>query len=126
MASRTRRRSRWSSPSAAGAPAKFTVGVQVCDEASAASPLPSPAKCARNAKAFAADPGVVAVLGPVTSTCTAATLPIVNGAPGGPLPVISMSNTYLGLTRAGPGVGEGPSRRALPDRRAQLRPDGAR
>ena len=86
---------------------KFTVGVQVCDEASAASPLPSPAKCARNAKAFAADPSVVAVLGPVTSTCTAAMLPIVNSAPGGPLPVISMSNTYLGLTRAGPGVAKG-------------------
>jgi branched-chain amino acid transport system substrate-binding protein len=86
---------------------KLTVGVQVCDEASAASPLPSPAKCARNAKAFAADPSVVAVLGPVTSTCTAAMLPIVNRAPGGPLPVISMSNTYLGLTRAGPGVAEG-------------------
>ena len=45
--------------------------------------------------------------GPVTSTCTAATLPIVNSVPGGPLPVISMSNTYLGLTRAGPGVVKG-------------------
>jgi branched-chain amino acid transport system substrate-binding protein len=86
---------------------KISVGVQVCDEASAASPLPSPAKCARNAKAFAGDPSVVAVLGPVTSTCAAAMLPIANRAPDGPLPVISMSNTYLGLTRAGPGVAKG-------------------
>jgi branched-chain amino acid transport system substrate-binding protein len=86
---------------------RLSVGVQVCDEASAASPLPSPAKCARNAKAFAADASVIAVLGPVTSTCAAAMLPIVNRAPGGPLPVISMSNTYLGLTRAGPGVAPG-------------------
>jgi branched-chain amino acid transport system substrate-binding protein len=86
---------------------KLSVGVQVCDEASAASPLPSPDKCARNAKAFAADPSVVAVLGPVTSTCAAAMLPIVNRASGGPLAVISMSNTYLGLTRAGPGVAKG-------------------
>jgi branched-chain amino acid transport system substrate-binding protein len=86
---------------------KFTVGVQVCDEASAASPLPSAAKCARNAKAFAADKSVVAVLGPVTSTCTGAMLPIVNRAPGGALPVISMSSTYLGLTRSGPGVAQG-------------------
>ena len=86
---------------------RFTVGVQVCDEASAASPLPSAAKCARNAKAFAADKSVVAVLGPVTSTCTGAILPIVNRAPGGALPVISMSSTYLGLTRSGPGVARG-------------------
>jgi branched-chain amino acid transport system substrate-binding protein len=86
---------------------KLTVGVQVCDEASAASPLPSPAKCARNAKAFAADPSVVVVEGPVTSTCAAAMLPILNAARDGSLPVISMSNTYLGLTRAGPGVAKG-------------------
>jgi branched-chain amino acid transport system substrate-binding protein len=86
---------------------KLTVGVQVCDEASAASPLPSPAKCARNAKAFAADPSVVVVVGPVSSTCAAAMLPILNGARDGSLPVISMSNTYLGLTRAGPGVVKG-------------------
>jgi len=86
---------------------ELTVGVQVCDEASAASPLPSPAKCARNAKAFAADPSIVVVVGPVTSTCAAAMLPILNTARGGALPVISMSNTYLGLTRAGPGVVKG-------------------
>jgi branched-chain amino acid transport system substrate-binding protein len=86
---------------------EFTVGVQVCDEASAASPLPSPSKCARNAKAFAADPGVVAVLGPATSTCVGATLPIISRAPGGPLPAIGMSSTYLGLTRSGPGVVRG-------------------
>jgi branched-chain amino acid transport system substrate-binding protein len=86
---------------------KLTVGVQVCDEASAASPLPSPAKCARNAKAFAADASVVVVVGPVTSTCAAAMLPILNRARDGALPVVSMSNTYLGLTRAGPGVEKG-------------------
>jgi branched-chain amino acid transport system substrate-binding protein len=86
---------------------RFTVGVQVCDEASAATPAPSPAKCARNARAFAADKSVVAVLGPVTSVCARAMLPIANRAPGGPLGVISMGTTYLGLTRAGPGVAAG-------------------
>lgn len=86
---------------------KLTVGVQVCDEASASSPLPSPAKCARNAKAFAANPSVVAIVGPFSSACSAAMLPILNRSPGGALPVISMSNTYLGLTRAGPGVAKG-------------------
>jgi branched-chain amino acid transport system substrate-binding protein len=86
----------------------FTVGVQVCDETSAANPVsPSPAKCAANAKAFGAEKSVVAVLGPVTSTCARAMVPVANGAPGGPLPVVSMSNTYLGLTRSGPGVAAG-------------------
>jgi len=85
----------------------YTVGVQVCDEASAATPAPSPRKCARNAKAFVDDPSVVAVLGPVTSVCARAMLPITNQAYGAPLPVVSMSNTYLGLTRAGPGVAMG-------------------
>jgi branched-chain amino acid transport system substrate-binding protein len=86
---------------------KRTVGVQVCDEASASSPLPSPAKCARNAKAFAADPSIVVVVGPVSSACSAAMLPLLNRSRDGALPVISMSNTYLGLTRAGPGVVKG-------------------
>jgi branched-chain amino acid transport system substrate-binding protein len=86
---------------------QYTVGLQVCDEASAATPAPSPSKCARNARAFAADRSVVAVLGPVTSVCAHAMLPVTNRAPGGPLAVVSMSNTYLGLTRDGPGVAEG-------------------
>jgi branched-chain amino acid transport system substrate-binding protein len=85
----------------------YTVGVQVCDEASAATTAPSPRKCAGNAKAFAADPSIVAVLGPVSSVCAHAMLPIANRAPGGPLAIVSMSNTYLGLTRGGPGVAEG-------------------
>ena len=86
---------------------KFTVGVQVCDEASAASPLPSPAKCARNAKAFAADESVVAVLGPVTSTCAAAMLPIVNRAPGGAAAGHQHVEHLPGLDAAGPGVAQG-------------------
>ena len=76
---------------------RFNVGVQVCDEATASTTAPSPTKCARNARAFANDPSVVAVLGPVTSACAHAMLPITNRAPGGPLAVISMSDTYLGL-----------------------------
>jgi branched-chain amino acid transport system substrate-binding protein len=86
---------------------KFNVGVQVCDEATASTPAPSPTKCARNAGAFAEDPSVVAVLGPISSACAHAMLPIANRAHGGPLAIVSMSNTYLGLTRDGPGVAEG-------------------
>jgi branched-chain amino acid transport system substrate-binding protein len=86
---------------------EFTVGLQVCDEASAGSSLPDEKKCARNAKAFAADPSVIVVLGPVTSACARAMVPVLNGAHGGPLPIVSMGTTYLGLTRDGPGVATG-------------------
>jgi branched-chain amino acid transport system substrate-binding protein len=86
---------------------EFTVGLQVCDEASAGSPLPNEKKCARNAKAFGADPSVIVVLGPVTSTCARAMVPVLNSTQGGPLPIVSMGTTYLGLTRKGPGVATG-------------------
>jgi branched-chain amino acid transport system substrate-binding protein len=85
----------------------FTVGLQVCDEASAGSPLPDAKKCARNARAFAADPSVTVVLGPVTSTCARAMVPVLNATRGGPVPIVSMGTTYLGLTREGPGVATG-------------------
>ena len=52
--------------------------------------------------------------------------PSSTGRQAGPLPVISMSSTYLGLDAGRPGRGAGPSRCPLPDRRAQLRPRGAR
>jgi branched-chain amino acid transport system substrate-binding protein len=86
---------------------RFRIGLQVCDEAAAGSAQPSEQKCAANAKAFAANASVAAVIGPVTSSCGRAMIPVLNGARGGPVPIISMSNTYLGLTRHGPGVVDG-------------------
>jgi branched-chain amino acid transport system substrate-binding protein len=43
---------------------------------------------------------VIGVVGPFTSTCAMAEVPILNRAPGGPVAVVSPSNTYVGLTRA--------------------------
>src|SRR5262249_37551134 len=60
-----------------------------------------------NARAFARDRSVVAVVGPLFSGCVPPMLPILNKAPGGAIPVISGAATYLGLTRRGPGVGPG-------------------
>ena len=89
------------------------VGTQLCDEASADAPVDL-AKCRRNARAFAGDPGVVAVVGPTTSACAAAMIPILNAARGGPVALIAAGNTYLGLTRAGPGVAAGDPARLYP------------
>jgi branched-chain amino acid transport system substrate-binding protein len=93
---------------------RFTVGLQVCDEADAATPAPSPQKCAANARRFAAERSVVAVMGPVTSTCAHAMIPVLNRAPGGALGLAGMSATYLGLTRGGPGVEPGDPERLYP------------
>jgi len=85
----------------------FRVGLQVCDETSANSDFSDPAKCRSQARKFAGNRSIVAVLGPEFSSCAAQMLPILNTAHGGPVALISSSTTYLGLTRKGPGVAKG-------------------
>jgi branched-chain amino acid transport system substrate-binding protein len=85
----------------------YRVGLQVCDETTAESDLADPRKCQSNARAFARNRSVLAVVGPHFSSCAAAMLPILSKAPGGGLALVSGSATYLGLTRGGPGVGTG-------------------
>jgi branched-chain amino acid transport system substrate-binding protein len=96
----------------------YRVGLQVCNEALKADAPSDPAKCRRNARAFARNPRVIAVIGPFSSGCAAEMLPILNRAPGGPVTAIGASPTYLGLTRSGPGVG--------PDEPARYFPSGRR
>jgi branched-chain amino acid transport system substrate-binding protein len=97
------------------------VAIQVCDEASADKPI-DPGKCERLASAIAQNPTVVAVMGPTTSTCAAAMIPLLNRAAGGPIPHLGFGNTYLGLEREGPGVEEGDPERLYPTgRRSYLR-----
>jgi branched-chain amino acid transport system substrate-binding protein len=96
----------------------YTVGLQFCEETSANTGRPSPAKCARNARAFANNSNVIGVVGPLTSTCATHMLAALNSAPGGPLATISGSNTYVGLTRSGPGT--------LPDEPGRYFPTGRR
>jgi branched-chain amino acid transport system substrate-binding protein len=101
---------------------EHAVGLQVCDEVAASGDASSPAKCRRNARAFARNRSVLVVHGPATSTCAIEMAPILNRAPGGPLPVLSAGPTYLGLTRSGPGVGRGEPRKYMPTgRRSFLR-----
>jgi branched-chain amino acid transport system substrate-binding protein len=83
----------------------YRVGLQLCDETTAKSDEADPGKCRSNARAFARNRSVIAVAGPWSSSCAVEMLPILNRAPGGPLVAVSGSSTYLGLTRAGPGVG---------------------
>ena len=97
------------------------VAIQICDEASADAPT-DPDKCKRLASAIARNPSVVAVMGPTSSSCAAAMIPLLNRAAGGPIPLLGFGNTYLGLTRDGPGVEDGDPERLYPTgRRSYLR-----
>ena len=93
---------------------RYAVGLQVCDEVAAATGLPEDAVCAGNARSFAGNRAVAAVLGGYFSTCSLAMVGHLNRAPAGPLALVSGSNSYVGLTRAGPGVEPGEPERHYP------------
>jgi branched-chain amino acid transport system substrate-binding protein len=77
---------------------EHTVGYQSCDDSTGQTGFDF-IKCATNAKAYAATPRVVGVIGPFNSECAWAQIPIANRAQG-PLAMISPSNTHPGLTHA--------------------------
>ena len=64
-------------------------------------------RCAANAGAYAQAEDLVAVIGPWSSYCSEIEIPITNRAPGGPLAMISPTNTDPGLTRASSDNDEG-------------------
>ena len=75
------------------------VAYQSCDDSLASTGLFDFDKCAANAKAYAENAQVVAVIGTHNSACAAAEIPVLNEAAGGPLAMISPSNSLPGLTR---------------------------
>jgi ABC-type branched-subunit amino acid transport system substrate-binding protein/DNA-binding beta-propeller fold protein YncE len=78
---------------------RFTVGYRSCDDSTAQTGAFENRRCAANASAYARAERLVAVIGPYNSDCAAVEIPILNRAPGGPLAMISPTNTYPGLTR---------------------------
>jgi branched-chain amino acid transport system substrate-binding protein len=81
---------------------EFSVGYQSCDVSTPQTGGFEFRKCAANGSAFAHAEKLVAVMGPWSSYCGQVQIPILNRAPGGPVPVISPSATHPGLTRGGP------------------------
>jgi branched-chain amino acid transport system substrate-binding protein len=79
---------------------RWHIAYQACDDSSPGGSVPQ--RCVDDARAFALDPSVVGVIGARESSCTELELPILNAAPGGPIAIVSPSNTYVGLTHAGP------------------------
>jgi len=86
---------------------RYRVGLQVCNDGAADNLVADPDTCVANARAYGANPSVIGVVGPFTSTCAKLQIPILNRAPGGSVAMVSPSNTYVGLTRDSADAAEG-------------------
>jgi branched-chain amino acid transport system substrate-binding protein len=97
------------------------VAFQACDDSNAKTGLWSKVKCQANARAYAADPSVLGVLGTYNSGCAEAMIPILGGAPGGGLAMVSPGNTLICLTQSSPSCGSGEPHSLYPQRRNYAR-----
>jgi SARP family transcriptional regulator, regulator of embCAB operon len=77
----------------------YRVGLQVCNDSAGDNVAYDPVTCVANARAYAANPSVIGVVGPFSSMCAKLEIPTLNRAPGGSVAIVSPSNTYVGLTR---------------------------
>jgi len=76
-----------------------TVGYQSCDDSTAQSGGWDSGKCATNARLFATNTSVMAVVGTFNSGCAKIEVPILNRAHPGPVLMVSPANTNVGLTK---------------------------
>ena len=97
------------------------VGFQACDDSSAKTGLWTKAQCQANADAYAANPGVLAVIGTYNSGCAEAMIPILGQAPGGGVAMVSPGNTLICLTQSSPSCGKGEPKSLYPARRNYAR-----
>lgn len=96
---------------------RYSIGYQSCDDSTPQHPSGDLAKCAANAKAYAADASVVGVVGAWNSSCSAVELPLLDRSPTGPLALVSPTNTATGLTHASGGSAPGEPGRYYPSGR---------
>lgn len=92
------------------------VAFQACDDSNAKTGLWSKAKCQGNARAYAADPSVLGVIGTYNSGCAEAEIPILGRAPGGGLALVSPGNTLICLTQPSPSCPAGQPGSLYPQR----------
>jgi hypothetical protein len=81
---------------------RYQIGYQSCDASTAIAGQSDPKKCESNAKAYAADPALLGIVGVYNSPCAQAEIPILNAANGGPVAMVSPSNSAVGLTHHDP------------------------
>ncbi len=97
------------------------VAFQACDDSEADTGLWSKAQCQANARAYAADPSVLGVVGTYNSGCAEAMIPILGTAPGGGIAMVSPGNTLICLTQSAPGCAKGEPASLYPQRRNYAR-----
>jgi branched-chain amino acid transport system substrate-binding protein len=98
-----------------------SVAFQACDDSIAKTGLWSKARCQANARAYAADPSVLGVIGTYNSGCAQAMVPILSEAPGGGLAMVSPGNTLICLTQSSPSCAKGEPGSLYPGRRNYVR-----
>ena len=98
-----------------------TVGFQACDDSLADTGLWSKSQCQKNARAYAANPSVLGVIGTYNSGCAEAMIPILGRAPGGGLAMVSPGNTLICLTQTSPSCGKSEPGSLYPARRNYAR-----
>jgi branched-chain amino acid transport system substrate-binding protein len=81
---------------------KYTVGYQGCDDSTAQSGAWDPGKCTANGNSYSTNSAVVGVLGTFNSGCAKLIVPLLNRAPNGPVAMLSVANTAVGLTHFAP------------------------
>ncbi len=78
------------------------VAFQACDDSVASTGEWDEAQCEENAKAYAANPDLIGVVGTYNSGCAEIQIPILNEAPDGGVAMVSPGNTLICLTQDSP------------------------
>jgi class 3 adenylate cyclase/ABC-type branched-subunit amino acid transport system substrate-binding protein/streptogramin lyase len=94
----------------------YSVGYQSCDNSISQTGNYDVGKCRRNAIAYAANRSVIGVIGAYHSACAAAQLAVLAGTRGGPIAMIGLSATSVGLMHTGPGTSRGEPQMYYPHR----------
>jgi DNA-binding SARP family transcriptional activator/ABC-type branched-subunit amino acid transport system substrate-binding protein len=90
---------------------RFRVAFQPCDDSTAQVGAWDVGKCAANAKSYAQTSSVIGVIGTLNSGCALAVIPTLNRRS---VAMVSPANSYIGLTKHGPGVAPGDPERLYP------------
>jgi branched-chain amino acid transport system substrate-binding protein len=76
----------------------YNIGYQSCDDATAQAGKWDSGKCSQNANAYAANDGVIGVIGTFNSGCAQIIVPVLNEAADGAIAMVSPANTLVCLT----------------------------
>jgi branched-chain amino acid transport system substrate-binding protein len=79
---------------------RWRLGYQACDDSTAQTGVGDPRSCTANAKAWIDHPMVIGVIGPYSSGCATAEIPVANTS--GPLAILAPTNSFVGLTHNDP------------------------